>query len=412
MLGRSSTVFEAASTGDSQLHVDLGLDQHIVAALREVRIDAALAPGRLHFALLERPAKPGRGNREGHIPPVHVQVVYRYDEGSARDHGRLSIACAWTRATVLGSAPHGAGRHSSAGAPCQVARAWLRAQAGCTRTVGLPRLHGGLLRVRAAAALDRAHQVQPLRSFGRRVAPPPARPRTSASRVHAEQRFCGARGQMLRELPPFPAVILLPFAKLAGSPENLRDGQIWLWLAGLGPAFCFSRSRNFAASSKALLGIQNLALAGSSHSAPFTSSPPSKGPFGSRRTWSRWRSPLGTCSPRSRQSTFWAGTLRRSLVRHPAACAPGRAFLRARGLAQALGRKLRGHRLARGRQEALGVRGSDRGHRRHHRSGTTRLVSEARAFEFGHQHLTVGWKARIDKWGSFRTTTSRRTSGS
>ena len=55
--------------------------------------------------------------------------------------------------------------------------------------------------------------------------------------------FAEFQGRYYVSFPPFPAVILLPFAKLAGSPENLRDGQIWLWLAGVGPAVLW-RSKN------------------------------------------------------------------------------------------------------------------------------------------------------------------------
>src|SRR3954471_11965395 len=51
--------------------------------------------------------------------------------------------------------------------------------------------------------------------------------------------FAEFQGRYYVSFPPFPAVILLPFAKMAGSPENLRDGQIWLWLAGVGPAVLF-----------------------------------------------------------------------------------------------------------------------------------------------------------------------------
>src|SRR5260221_3390881 len=51
--------------------------------------------------------------------------------------------------------------------------------------------------------------------------------------------FAEFQGRYFVSFPPFPAVILLPWAKLAGSPENLRDGQIWLWLAGLGLALLF-----------------------------------------------------------------------------------------------------------------------------------------------------------------------------
>jgi hypothetical protein len=39
--------------------------------------------------------------------------------------------------------------------------------------------------------------------------------------------------------PPFPAVLLIPVVWLAGSAENVRDGQVFIWLAGVGPAVCF-----------------------------------------------------------------------------------------------------------------------------------------------------------------------------
>jgi hypothetical protein len=51
--------------------------------------------------------------------------------------------------------------------------------------------------------------------------------------------------------------------KLAGSPENLRDGQIWLWLAGLGPALLFlvlEKLRNMGESQHS--EVEHLALAG------------------------------------------------------------------------------------------------------------------------------------------------------
>src|SRR5689334_7339242 len=51
--------------------------------------------------------------------------------------------------------------------------------------------------------------------------------------------FAEFQGKYYVSFPPFPAVILLPLVKIAGSPENLRDGQMWLWLAGVGPALLF-----------------------------------------------------------------------------------------------------------------------------------------------------------------------------
>jgi hypothetical protein len=51
--------------------------------------------------------------------------------------------------------------------------------------------------------------------------------------------FAEFNGKWFISFPPFPALVLLPFLYIAKTPENLRDGQIWLWLAGLGPALLF-----------------------------------------------------------------------------------------------------------------------------------------------------------------------------
>src|SRR5262249_13626888 len=39
--------------------------------------------------------------------------------------------------------------------------------------------------------------------------------------------------------PPFPAMLMMPLLSLSGSPENFRDGQFIVWLAGIGPAVLF-----------------------------------------------------------------------------------------------------------------------------------------------------------------------------
>ena len=51
--------------------------------------------------------------------------------------------------------------------------------------------------------------------------------------------FALYQGRWYISFPPFPAVLLLPIVYLAGSPENVRDGQFFLWLAGIGPALLF-----------------------------------------------------------------------------------------------------------------------------------------------------------------------------
>ncbi len=51
--------------------------------------------------------------------------------------------------------------------------------------------------------------------------------------------FAEHNGKTYISFPPLPAMLMLPFVKLAGSPENFRDGQFVIWLAGLSPAFLF-----------------------------------------------------------------------------------------------------------------------------------------------------------------------------
>jgi hypothetical protein len=46
-------------------------------------------------------------------------------------------------------------------------------------------------------------------------------------------------GKTYISFPPFPAVLMLPLVKVAGSAENFQDGQFMVWLAGLGPALLF-----------------------------------------------------------------------------------------------------------------------------------------------------------------------------
>jgi len=46
-------------------------------------------------------------------------------------------------------------------------------------------------------------------------------------------------GKHFVSFPPFPALLLVPFVKLAGGADKLKDGQVFLWFAGVGPAFLF-----------------------------------------------------------------------------------------------------------------------------------------------------------------------------
>ncbi|MBL0194644.1 MAG: hypothetical protein IPQ09_10560 [Myxococcales bacterium] len=51
--------------------------------------------------------------------------------------------------------------------------------------------------------------------------------------------FAQFQGKTYISFPPFPAVLMLPLVAVAGSPEDFRDGQFMVWLAGVGPAVLF-----------------------------------------------------------------------------------------------------------------------------------------------------------------------------
>jgi hypothetical protein len=74
--------------------------------------------------------------------------------------------------------------------------------------------------------------------------------------------FAEFKGKWFISFPPFPALILLPWLFVAKTAENLRDGQVWLWMAGVGPAVLFlvlEKLRRMEESERTEL--QNLAFA-------------------------------------------------------------------------------------------------------------------------------------------------------
>jgi hypothetical protein len=51
--------------------------------------------------------------------------------------------------------------------------------------------------------------------------------------------FAVFEGKTYISFPPFPAMLMMPIVAIAGSPENFRDAQFVVWLAGIGPAVLF-----------------------------------------------------------------------------------------------------------------------------------------------------------------------------
>lgn len=51
--------------------------------------------------------------------------------------------------------------------------------------------------------------------------------------------FAAYGGKWFVTFPPFPSVLLLPFVAWAKTVEKVRDGQLFIWISGVGPAVLF-----------------------------------------------------------------------------------------------------------------------------------------------------------------------------
>ncbi len=212
--------------------------------------------------------------------------------------------------------------------------------------------------------------------------------------------FAEFQGRWFVSFPPFPAVLLLPWVKLAGSPENLRDGQVWLWMAGIGPAVLF-------------LALEKLRRRGEGRGSEW------------ENLGLAWIFAFGTVYFfTAEQGTVW-------FAAHVVAVALTAIYLLAAldaerpivaGSAIGLLFATRPHVVLAGIFFVLELWRKTRGgslRETDWRTVTKKMVAfcipvfivvvatfwhnRARfgGFEFGHEHLTVGWRGRIDKWGLF-----------
>lgn len=207
-------------------------------------------------------------------------------------------------------------------------------------------------------------------------------------------------GRYFVSFPPFPAVLMLPFVKLAGGAERLKDGQVLLWLAGIAPAFLFLALEGLRAQGRSeRTQRQNAALAGL---------------FALGTVY--WFSAV--------QGTVW-------FAAHVVGAALGCVYLRASlgaerpllaGVALALGFATRTplgfafpwfayelwrcHRpgAARGGWGEVARRGALFALPCAVVLGLLFWHNRARfgdALEFGHRHLSIVWRPRIERWGLF-----------
>ena len=69
-------------------------------------------------------------------------------------------------------------------------------------------------------------------------------------------------GKTYISFPPFPAMLMLPIVAIAGSPENFRDAQFIVWLAGIGPAVLFLVFEKLRRTKRSVLSeVDNVRLA-------------------------------------------------------------------------------------------------------------------------------------------------------
>lgn len=68
-------------------------------------------------------------------------------------------------------------------------------------------------------------------------------------------------GKHFVSFPPFPALLLVPIVKLAGGADRVKDGQFFLWFAGIAPAFLFLALEKLRASGRSERSLfENAAL--------------------------------------------------------------------------------------------------------------------------------------------------------
>ncbi len=212
-------------------------------------------------------------------------------------------------------------------------------------------------------------------------------------------------GEVHVSFPPFPAVLLLPVVALAGSAEATRDGLVFVLLAGLGPALLYvalARLSELGRSQRSFVENAGLALASAFGTVFWFTAVQGTVWFAAHVTGFALAAAFIATSLDAR-SPLWAGVAlglacatrtpllflaplffvelyartRREL---DAAPCDGAAWRRA------------ARDLARFALPVLVV-GALLAWHNHARFGD--------AFEFGHRHLAIAWRPRIERWGLF-----------
>lgn len=121
-------------------------------------------------------------------------------------------------------------------------RGWLAAESRSRRVLFALGIYAACVAVYAIVAGDRMLVHTPYNHYAHLAhgwlqgrhdlgGPPPA--------YAGGNDFALFQGKWYISFPPFPAVLMAPLVAASGSPENFRDGQFIVWLAGIAPAALF-----------------------------------------------------------------------------------------------------------------------------------------------------------------------------
>ncbi len=126
--------------------------------------------------------------------------------------------------------------------PKQPKRSWMEPGTRSRRVLVALGIYVGCLAVYALLAGDRLSTHTPYNHFAL----------LADAWLHGHQDIAGGppiysgnndfalfEGKTYISFPPFPAMLVLPLVWIAGSPENFRDGQFFVWLALICPAVMF-----------------------------------------------------------------------------------------------------------------------------------------------------------------------------
>lgn len=234
--------------------------------------------------------------------------------------------------------------------------------------------------------------------------------------------FARFEGKWFISFPPLPAILMLPLVWASGSPENFRDAQFIVWLAGIGPAALFlvlEKLRRTGRSERSEVEDIRLALLFGLGTMYFFTAVQGTVWFAAHVVGVGLSALFVLCALDAEHPALAGALLGCMFLTRPTTALTGVFFafeaLRVAYLRAAPGRALPTEGGVLDRLGAI-VREADRAELVRLAAKFVAPLALALAFAswlncarfhtldpsaFGHEYLTVGWQARIKRWGLF-----------